>query len=257
MNRNPASVLRSLLFSLGYVAITGIWGTISLLTVVLPYPKRYRFITTWAQLVLWWLRLTCAIDCRVSGLENIPSTPVIVLAKHQSTWETLYLTQLFRPQVWVLKRELLWVPVFGWALALLRPIAIDRSSVRAALKQVLRQGKARLDEGTHVVIFPEGTRVTPGTRGRYGIGGPLLAHHTKVPVLPIAHNAGEFWPRGVFLKHPGTIQVVIGPVIETSDKPVELIRDLASEWIETQMISLTSDRECSGLAGGARSERAQ
>ena len=145
------------------------------------------------------------------------------------------LQKFFIPQVWVLKRELLWLPLFGWALALLKPIAIDRKAINTAIKQVLRQGKERLHEGCWVVIFPEGTRVAPGIRGRYGVGGAMLAAHTGYPIIPIAHNAGEFWPRRGFLKYPGTIQVIIGPVIDRKGRPAKELNAIAEGWIETAM----------------------
>ncbi len=238
MKRAPSSVLRSALFSAGSLTALALWGTVSLLLFPFPYRARFAFITAWADFVVWWLRITCSIDHRVTGLENIPDESVVVFAKHQSTWETLFLISLFRPQTWVLKRELLWLPVFGWAVALLRPIAIDRATARMALKQVLRQGKERLREGTNVVVFPEGTRIEPGRRGRYGIGGALLAHAARKPLVPVAHNAGRFWPKQGFLKNPGTVDVVIGPPIDPGHSSVEELRQKAEAWVEDEMSRL-------------------
>jgi 1-acyl-sn-glycerol-3-phosphate acyltransferase len=146
--------------------------------------------------------------------------------------------EIFPPQTWVLKRELMWIPFFGWALALLHPIAIDRGSGRKAIEQVVAQGRDRLRSGIWVVVFPEGTRVAPGTRRRHGIGGAVLAAETGYPVVPVAHNAGSFWPRRSFFKRPGTVRVVIGPVIEAQGKTAEEIRDLAEKWIENKMREL-------------------
>ena len=165
------SYWRSALFSLGMIAATCLWAPLVLLTFPFPYAKRYGFAVLWCRMILFWLKLTCKIEHHVSGLENIPDRTVVVLSKHQSTWETLTLARLFAPQVWVLKRELLLIPFFGWGLAMLRPIAIDRQARRAAMRQVITQGTSRLNAGCNVVVFPEGTRVQVGKRKRYGLGG--------------------------------------------------------------------------------------
>lgn len=232
--------LRSLLFYLGMTISTVIWAPLTLLTFPLPPHHRYRFARQWSCFNLWWLEKTCGIDYRIRGLEHIPASPAVLIAKHQSTWETLALQKIFPPQVWVLKRELLWLPLFGWALALLKPIAIDRKAINAAVKQVLRQGKERLRDGFWVVIFPEGTRVAPGIRGRYGIGGAMLAAHTGYPLVPVAHNAGEFWPRRGFLKYPGTVEVVIGPAIDSKGKTAKELNVLTETWIEDTMEQISN-----------------
>jgi 1-acyl-sn-glycerol-3-phosphate acyltransferase len=157
---------------------------------------------------------------------------------HQSMFETLALQKLFYPQTWVLKRELLWVPLFGWGLAMLAPIAIDRKAGRKAVRQVIDQGKARLDAGLWVVIFPEGTRVAPGAKGRYGMGGALLAEHSGYPVVPVAHNAGWYWPRRGFLKYPGTIRMVVGTPITSAGKTAAEINAEAEAWIEATVASI-------------------
>ncbi len=236
-------LFRSLLFSAGMVLATLVWSSLSLLTFPLPPAQRYAFISRWSVIVLWWLRVTCRIRVEVSGLENIPAKPAVILAKHQSAWETLFLQRLFVPQAWVLKRELLWIPVFGWALALTRPVAIDRKAGRAAIKQVLGQGKVRLDEGNWVVIFPEGTRIAPGERGNYQIGGAMLAAHAGRPILPIAHNAGELWPRRGFIKHPGTIRLAIGPLIETEGRSAKELIAQTETWIEGMQAKLEPARQ--------------
>jgi 1-acyl-sn-glycerol-3-phosphate acyltransferase len=232
------TALRSLAFEIGFIVSTVLWAPLSLLTFPLPFRFRYRFVTLWSRFNVWWLTKTCGIDYRVSGRENIPAGPAVVMAKHQSTWETLALQVIFPPQVWVLKRELLRVPFFGWGLAVLEPIAIDRSAGRRAVQQLVERGKARLAAGRWVVVFPEGTRVPPGSRGRYGIGGAVLATASASPVVPVAHNAGEFWGRKAFIKRPGTIDVVIGPMIGTQGRSAAAVRAEAEAWIEGQVARL-------------------
>ena len=227
--------MRSLLFMLGMTLFTPVYAVIAILTFPLPAMLRYRIISGWAHMTLCWLRLSCGIRHRVSGTEHIPATPTIILAKHQSAWETIAFQLIFPPQVWVLKRELLWIPFFGWGLAMTSPIAIDRSSGREALKQLVAQGRNRLQQGFWVVVFPEGTRIAPGEKGKYHIGGAWLATHTQTTVIPVAHNAGEFWGKNSFLKKPGIIDVRIGPTIETAGmKPEELNRRVEA-WIEQEM----------------------
>ncbi len=177
---------------------------------------------------------------QVEGVENIPEGNAVIMCKHQSTWETLALQVIFPPQVWVMKRELLKVPFFGWGLAMLEPIAIDRKARGKARQQLIEQGTQRLEAGRWVVIFPEGTRIPPGKKGRYALGGASLAHSSGYPVVPMAHNAGEFWPRRQFTKQPGTIQVRIGPLIEGKDKSVEEINAEVEAWIEGQMQEITT-----------------
>lgn len=249
--------LRSLFFSLGMVGATLIYAPLALLTFPLPLRHRYRIITSWSLLIIWWLRVTCRIGFRVEGAENIGTTPAIVFAKHQSTWETLALQKIFPPQVWLLKRELLWVPLFGWGLAMLRPIAIDRRTGRKAVSQLVEQGHHHLREGRWVIIFPEGTRVAPGASGRYGIGGAVLAERTGCPVIPVAHNAGTYWPRRGFIKRAGTIQVVIGPPIESRGRSADQIRSAARAWIEATTQAIEAGEQASARArrlAGQRNE---
>lgn len=237
---------RSLLFSLGMALSTGIWGLVMTLSAPLPFVWRYRLSQQWTRFNVWWLRVTCRIDYQLSGTEHLPDRPVVVMAKHQSTWETLFLHQFLPPVAWVVKRELLWVPFFGWGLALLRPIAIDRQSGAAAVRQVIRKGIAHLRQGQWVLIFPEGTRTAPGARQRYGLGGAVLAAHSGCPILPVALNSGEFWPRGRFLKQPGTIQVVFGPLLESDDRSPQDLIQAVEEWIEGTVANLgngATDRE--------------
>jgi 1-acyl-sn-glycerol-3-phosphate acyltransferase len=226
---------RSILFALLQYTITPVFAVLAVVIFPLPFPLRFRIVSQWARINLWWLRVTCGVRVRVHGRENIPGQPCIVLSKHQSAWETLFLQQLFIPQVWVVKRSLLWVPFFGWGLAMMHPIAIDRSAGRKAVAQVIQQGRERLENGAWVVIFPEGTRIPPGRKGRYRMGGAVLASSTGAPVLPIAHNAGEVWPRNSFLKLPGTVQLEIGPLIPSADRSAEEIIAETEAWIEGTM----------------------
>jgi len=211
---------------------------LALLTFPFPLSIRYRFISQWARFQMFMLKHLCRLDYRVEGQKYLPPGPAIILSKHQSAWETIAFQQIFPQQTWVLKRELIWVPLFGWGLALLKPIAIDRGSGRKAIEQVVEQGRERLKNGTCVVVFPEGTRVAPGHKRRYGVGGAVLAAETGYPVVPVAHNAGSYWPRRGFLKKPGTIRLVIGPTIHTRGKSAEEINRQAEEWIETTMTKI-------------------
>ncbi len=227
--------LRSFLFTSGLWLSTAAFAVVLLALFPVPFRWRSSFVLQWAKLNLWSLRQICNLGYRLEGTENIPDSATIVLSKHQSAWETLALQTLFQPQVWVLKRELLWIPVFGWGLAMMKNIAIDRKAGRRAIKQVVQQGKRRLAEGCWVVIFPEGTRVAPGHRLRYRLGGAVLAEESGLPVVPVAHNAGEYWPRRSFLKRPGTVRMVVGaPIPSESRTSPEIIRDV-EEWIEGTM----------------------
>lgn len=245
-------LLRSLLFLFSLVLLTPPYSLIALLTYPLPVKLRYRVISYWSRIALWLLRVLCGIRYEVRGREHISATPAIILSKHQSAWETLAFQQIFPPQVWVMKRSLLLIPFLGWGLAMLRPIAINREAGRAALKQVTDQGRDRLQRGFWIVIFPEGTRVLPGKTGRYGIGGAWLAAHTNTPVIPVAHNAGEFWGRNALRKLPGTITVSIGAPIDPAGlKPAEL-NEKVQAWIETEMANIQASgvgRQASGKGG--------
>ena len=232
------TVLRSTLYSLLQIIITPLYFLIILAAFPLPPIRRYRITSGWAHIMLFLLRLICGIRYRIIGIEHIPAVPSIILSKHQSAWETLAFQQIFPAQVWVLKKELLRVPFFGWGLALTSPIAIDRSSRKAALKQIVEQGKDRLKQGFWIVIFPEGTRIAPGKKGKYGIGGAWLATHTGAPVVPVAHNAGEFWGRNSFLKLPGTITVSIGEPIDPAGMEPGNLNTRVEAWIEAEMIRI-------------------
>lgn len=230
--------LRSLIFLLLQVIITPVYTVIAILTFPFHPITRYRIISGWALIMLWLLRMLCGIKMEVRGTENIPKQPCILLCKHQSAWETIALQKVFPPQVWVLKRELLWLPFFGWGLAMTSPIAIKRSKGKEAIKQLLRQGKQRLEQGFCIVIFPEGTRIPYGQRGKYKIGGALLGSNTGAPVVPVAHNAGRLWGRNSFLKHPGIITMSIGMPIDPAGLKAEEINRRAEEWIENEVAHL-------------------
>lgn len=200
------------------------------------FEERYRFVNLWTQATMWLLRRLNGVEIEVTGLENIPSDePVVVLANHQSQWETFYLQLLFTPQATVLKRELLWVPFFGWALHLLRPIAIDRGQPGQALKTLLRVGQERLAQGVSVVIYPEGTRQPPGHMGQFNAGGAMLACRAGRRVVPIAHNAGDCWPARSLWRVPGTIRVVIGEPIDCAGETAKAVNERAEDWIRATL----------------------
>ncbi len=226
--------LRSSLFFIGQLITAPLFTLIALLAWPVNPILRNQLISGWARSMIWWLRVTCNVRHEISGMENIPDKPCIILAKHQSTWETFAFQAIFPTQVYVLKRELLWIPIFGWGLAMTSPIAINRASGREALKQLVSKGQARLAQGLWVVIFPEGTRMRPHQQGKYHIGGAWLACQTKTPVLPVAHNAGHCWPKG-FIKQAGVIKLHIGPAIATADLKADALNLKVEQWIEAQM----------------------
>ncbi len=227
--------VRSSLFALAVLLITPPYALLALLVVPLPALTRYRVVTSWSHLVVALARSICGIRYRIKGPGCPSGGPYIVISKHQSAWETLVFQAIFPPQVMVVKRGLLWVPFFGWGLATLSPIAIKRGARTRSLRRLWEQGKDRLDRGFWIVIFPEGTRVRPGQRVKFQSGGAWLACRTAVSVIPVAHNAGELWPRNRFLKYPGTVTVSIGaPMASAGRKAEELNRELEA-WIETEM----------------------
>lgn len=230
--------IRSLIFFLGMLLTAIIYSCVAVMAFPLPPVTRSKVISWWAKSMVVWLRMTCDLTHKVEGLHNLPASPCVILSKHQSAWETIAFQEIFPPQAWVLKRELLWVPFFGWGLAASRPIAIDRSAGVRALDGVVKQGIDRLSGGRYVVVFPEGTRMPSGKRGRYNPGGAMLAKKAGVPVVPVAHNSGTYWSRRGFLKKPGVIQVRVGPPIEVMDKRPKQINAEAEQWIETQMLEL-------------------
>lgn len=237
----PGVVLRSALFALAAVAITPPYALLAWLVWPLPAKLRYRLVTSWSHVIVGLARTICGVRHAVRG--RIPDDgPYIVMAKHQSAWETLAFQVLLPPQVLVLKHWLLWLPFFGWGLATLSPITVKPGRGTGTLRRLLDQGRARLQQGFWVIVFPEGTRVAPGARGTYQGGGAWLACKTGVPVLPIAHNAGELWAKNAFIKHPGTITVSIGePIPSASQDTDDLLRAVA-DWIEAEMKTLPPAR---------------
>jgi 1-acyl-sn-glycerol-3-phosphate acyltransferase len=236
------TTLRSVLFLLGAVVITTIFGIAVPASRLLGRTPPFVTARSYTRVMLVWIEISLGIRCEVSGWENVPKTPTVILSKHQSAWETLFIEARFPNQCWVVKKELLWLPFVGWGLMAIRCIAIDRSSGMNAREQIVTQGAQRLAEGEWVTIFPEGTRVAPGERGRYGIGGALLATRTGTPILPIAHNAGEVWPRYAFRKKPGVVKVVISAPIATAGRDVVSVNREVEGWIEDQMRLISPHR---------------
>lgn len=225
--------LRSLLFFVLYNAIGIVHSILSLVVApFLDFPARYRFVNLWTRASMWLLRHLNGVRIEVEGLEQVPTDqPVVVMSNHQSQWETFYLQLLISPQATILKRELLWVPFFGWGLALLRPIAINRGRVTDALKTILRVGQQRLQAGTSVVIYPEGTRQPPATLGSFNAGGAMLAARAGADILPIVHNSGDCWPARSWLRLPGTIRLRIGAPIATAGQPPKVVTARVRDWM--------------------------
>jgi len=233
--------LRSLAYAAVQVLVTPPYSIVALLTFPFPPLTRYRVISGWARFMTWAAQHICGIRYRVLGSQNIPHEPCIVLVKHESAWETLALQVIFPPQVWVLKRELLWIPFFGWGLAMTSPIAIDRRAGPRALRQTVDQGRKRLAQGFSIVIFPEGTRSAPGVRGTYQPGGAWLATQTGAAIVPVAHDAGAYWPRNSFLKYPGVVTISIGPKIRSEGRKASELMEQVEEWIESEMQRIRHD----------------
>ena len=229
--------VRTVIFYIGYIAVTGWYSITGLLFCSwLPKPIRTPYLVTWNRWILIWLRWSCGIRYQVEG--DIPPGNYVVLSKHQSQWETFYLQYAFFPVDVVLKRELLNLPFFGWALRLMEPIAIDRSNPKAALRYIQEEGVRRLAQGSRVLIFPEGTRIAPGQKGKYARSGANVAITAGAPVVPVAHNAGECWPARKFLKKPGLITVVIGAPIPSEGLDSKSLTAQVEQWIEAQQARL-------------------
>jgi 1-acyl-sn-glycerol-3-phosphate acyltransferase len=240
--------LRSALFSIVYIPSTIVYGALTQLVrwlppSILPPAKLHRFVITWCRLNVEWLRITVGARYRVIGLEHLAQIkgPVVILAKHQSTWETLFLQLMFFPAITVLKRELLKVPFFGWGLNGLRPIAIDRDNPRDALKQVKEGGLKQLAAGNNMLLFPEGTRTKLGERGRYARSGADIAITAGVPVIPVALNSGKCWPPKQLRKFPGLISVVIGAPIPTAGRNSKELIEEVENWIEAELARIAQE----------------
>ncbi len=229
-------VLRSLVFYTGYGASVVAWGLFMMAVAPwLDYPARYRLLTVWNRFAIRWVQLACGVRYRIHGVENLPAHGCVVIANHQSSWETIFLATLFPQLSILLKRELLKIPFFGWSLALMRPIAIDRSNPRAALKQVVEQGAERLAQNCSVLIFPEGTRVETGQRLRFSRSAAQLAIRAGVEIVCVAHDAGKCWPARRLTKTPGVINVVISTPMASIDSDAGKLMHAAQEWIEARL----------------------
>lgn len=227
---------RSLVFYFFYLTSGIFIGLVSLFLWPLPFMVRYNIVMLWNNFALWIAKYIAGVNYNIVGLENIPhGTPYVVLCKHQSAWETIFTQIYFKPLSTILKRELLRIPFFGWGLALLKPVAIDRSKPRDALRQVHKEGVERIKEGISLLVFPEGTRIPAGKIGNYARGGAEIACVTGVPVLPIAHNAGELWPVSRILKTPGTLTVVIGKPIPSANRNSKELTEEVKAWIENEI----------------------
>ncbi len=236
------TTLRNLLFLLFQLVVTPVYAAVFLLLFWLPRIPRYRIARSWCRVNLYAARALCGIHWRVIGEENIPATPHVILCKHSSTWETLALNLYFPPLSFVAKKELLRIPFFGWGFALSSPITIDRAAGRDAMVEMAEQGRQRFAQGFWIVIYPEGTRIRAGTRVRYKTGGTRLALALGVPVLPIAHNAGYLWPKGVLGKTPGTITMSIGKPIATAGREMPALTSAVETWIEDEVARLGDPR---------------
>ena len=238
------AVSGSSVFFVGMMVSALIIVPLSLLLRPFSYRVRFGFVSQWARFNLWSLGWLCGLRFNVTGTENIPDKVGVAFCKHQSTWETLALQQVLPDQAWVLKEELLGIPVFGWGLAVLEPIAIDRNAGRKAVDQVVNEGRDRLAKGRWIVVFPEGTRIGVGERKKFGVGGVILAKKAGADILPIVHNAGCYWPRHGFIKRAGVIQMVIGKPITSSDKTLKELNNEAKEWIDRETHRLEVEAGC-------------
>ena len=217
-----------------------VFGGVMALGFWLPYRAQFAIARSWARILLWVLERLCGLKYVVEGRERIPAGNHIVMSNHTSAWETVAQFLIFPPQVWVLKRELLWIPFVGWGLKLLRPIAINRGEGHRAVNQVVEQGKARLLDGLWIIIFPEGTRVIAGETRKFGVSGALLAIASGKCVVPLSHNAGAFWARRGFVKRAGTIRVIIGEPIQPDGKDPRDLNEEVRQSIEAGLARIKS-----------------
>lgn len=233
--------LRSLLFTTWVFATAIIGGTLELLIFWAPHSWKWAIARAWAHGNFWAGRFFCGLEVSTEGSENIPEQTSVALIKHTTAMETYWQIAALPPQTWVLKKELVWIPLFGWGVGLImRPITIDRKARGSVVKQVIAQGKSRIARGLWVTIFPEGTRMPPGETKRYGVSGAAIAAETGCPVVPVAHNAGDFWPKRGLRKYPGKIKFCIGPSIDPKGRTPKEINDLAQTWIETKMLEISA-----------------
>ena len=234
--RTAALFLRSLLFAIVMTVATVVWACVCFLAAPFPYSTRFKVTSQWNIFIIWCARVICGIRYQVKGYENLPPQPAILLSKHQSAWETIFmLPNMKRPLVYVFKKEILYIPFFGWGMALLRMIPIDRSKGKRAFAHVVKIGKARIADGQSIIMFPEGTRIAVGQKGQYKSGGTRLAIETGATVVPIAHNSGECWPKNSFIKRPGLITVSIGKPISPENHTPDSLMQEVENWIESEM----------------------
>lgn len=231
---------RSFLFQAYFFASIAIASLLVFLSAPLPYSVRFGIARNWGKSMLVSGKYLCGLDYVIEGRENIPSAPSVIMIKHTTVFETYAQLAVFPPQTWVVKRELLWIPILGWGLAAMKAIAINRGAGHTAVGQVIRQGKDRLGAGIWVTIFPEGTRVPPGETRRYGVSGALLAQEAGVQILPVAHNAGDFWPRRGFRKRPGLVRFCIGPPIDPGGLPPRELNLVVQDWVESKMREISA-----------------
>ncbi len=235
-------LLCSVLFNLIMVVITPIWTSLCVLAIPLPYRKKYYLVTRWNVFIIWLAKVICGIHYQIKGTENLPSGAAVLLSKHQSAWETIFfLAKMPNPVVYVLKKELMSIPFFGWGLAQLQMIPIDRKQGVRAFRQVIVEGKKRLNDDRWIVMFPEGTRTPVGGQGEYKGGGTRLAIATDALVVPIAVNSGECWPKNSFIKKPGMVTVSIGPPISPKGQSHDGMMQQVESWIESEMRSISPD----------------
>jgi len=234
---------RSTLFWIGFALSIIVVGLLTPFLLPFSYRTCYRILLPWTNFNVWWLKISCGVKYEIIGRENIdPNNRGIILGNHQSTWETMTIPMIFPPLSWILKKELFKVPLFGWALSQIKPIAIDRKAGNSAVEQIKIKGKERLDEGNWVCIFPEGTRVKPGVKVRYKMGGALLAHYAGYPIYPVAHNAGVFWPKHSYIKYPGTITMIIGKPFSVKGLEPDEINAKVRSWIEAEVEKMPLSR---------------
>lgn len=239
--------IRSTLFWPPFLLVTIITAPVLALLISAPLKYRIALIKNWINISLAVLRYICGLKYRVEGLENIPEQGFIVMSKHSSTWETIALQKFFDPMVWVVKKELTRVPFFGWGLVAMNAIALNRGTGRQAIKQLVSESRQRMDEGRILMMFPEGTRVQPGEKKPFKLGGAIVSEKTGYAVLPVAHNAGEFWPRHSWIKWPGTIHIVIGKPIYPEGKKSEQIIAEVEEWITTTCAKISDPQQLTRL----------
>lgn len=245
---------RSLLYNIFGFSTVFIAATLLIVTFWTPHRVHWAICVTWCRLAVWSADFFCGIKTVVEGEENLPDTPSVIMIKHTSTLETLWQVTAFPPTTWVVKRELLLAPIFGWAIGIaMKPIAIDRKSGASAVKQVIRQGCEKLANGIWITIFPEGTRMPPGETRKYGISGAALAREANVPIVPVAHNAGDFWTRLSFSKKPGTVRFCIGPPVDASAQSPKETSLIVQNWIENKMHEISAVYQAKQ---GASSEQA-